>query len=106
MDLGEHGWSLSLECGRLPVDGLVEEKGLIPNGYFWTSVVEYLAENDPAELLDGVILDPEANAFFAGSNDRQALVPIQTLLDSLASDAAALSEVFGRASAVGFVFDG
>ncbi|MFC0003587.1 Imm51 family immunity protein [Micromonospora siamensis] len=96
---------LSLEAGTTDVDDLISELGHEPNGYFWEGVVELLVATDAPGLDGRFVSDPEGGAFFATSNDRQALDDLAVLLTAVAADRDRLRRLVEHARATGFEFD-
>ena len=92
--------SLTFYCGALPADEAIGAAGHEPNGYFWESVVQFLA---PA-LVDQVELDSEGG-MFAAVGDRAVLEQIQTLIDPYLDDGARIAATIREAEASGFQFD-
>lgn len=102
-DAGEY--SLLLNAGDTSVDGLIEELGHVPNGYFWEGVAELLVRHE-ATALDGRFgYDPEAGMFCAYGTDHAALEELGARMAAVANDPDRLRELMSLAAATGFEFD-
>ncbi len=100
------GWfSLLLDAGDTAVDGLVEELGHEPNGFFWEGVAQFLIGEEAPELDGRVELDPEAGMFCAYGNDRAALERLGTLMAAVANDEEGMRNLLEAAEENGFEFD-
>lgn len=98
-------YSLSLEAGTTDVDDLISELGHEPNGYFWEGIVELLVTTEAPTLAGRFSSDPEGGAFYATSNDRNALDDLAVLLRTIAADRNRLRQLMEFAEASGFEFD-
>ena len=98
-------YSLSLEAGTTDVDDLTSELGHEPNGYFWEGIVELLITAEAPTLEGRFVSDPEGGAYFATSNDRDALDDLAVLLRTVAADGNRLRQLMEYAQASGFEFD-
>ncbi|MFI6228486.1 Imm51 family immunity protein [Micromonospora echinospora] len=98
-------YSLLLNAGTTPVDGLVEELGHEPNGYFWEGVARLLVSTE-APTLDGRFsYDPEGGMFCAYGVDRSALEELAVRMAAVATDGERMRQVIAQAEADGFEFD-
>ncbi|WP_416903052.1 Imm51 family immunity protein [Micromonospora echinospora] len=98
-------YSLLLNAGTTPVDGLVEELGHEPNGYFWEGVARLLVSTE-APALDGRFsYDPEGGMFCAYGADRNALEELAVRMAAVATDGERMRQVIAAAEANGFEFD-
>lgn len=98
-------WSLLLDAGTTAVDGLVEESGLDPGGYFWEGVARFLVQTRAPELDGRVSYDPEASMFCAYGPDRAALEELGTLLAAVAGDPDRMRRLLADARDAGFEFE-
>jgi hypothetical protein len=92
-----------LEAGT--TDDLVSELGHEPNGYFWEGTVELLITAEAPSLEGRFVSDPEGGAYFATSNDRDALDDLAVLLRSVVVDGIRLRQFMEYSEANGFEFD-
>lgn len=91
---------LSFYTDELPVIEALRAAGYEPHGYFWESVVRYLAP----DLADALELDSEAGMFSAGGS-RAHLEQLRDLIAPVLDDPALAAEVVGRAESDGFPLD-
>ncbi len=98
-------YSLLLDAGDTSVDGLIEELGHEPNGYFWEGIAELLVEHEATELGGRFDYDPEGGMFCAYGTDRAALEELGALMAAVANDANRTRELMALAEATGFEFD-
>ncbi|GIH03903.1 hypothetical protein Rhe02_19700 [Rhizocola hellebori] len=98
-------YSLLLDAGTTSVDGLVEELGHEPGGYFWEGVAQLLVSTQAPGLEGRFSYDPEASMFCAYGQDRLALEQLATLMAAVANDADRMRELIELADAEGFEFD-
>jgi hypothetical protein len=84
---------------------LIFELGHEPNGYFWEGIVELLVTTEAPTLEGRFSSDPEGGAFYATSNDRDALDDLAVLLRAVATDGNRLRQLMEFAEASGFEFD-
>jgi hypothetical protein len=97
-------YSLLLDAGTA-VDGVIEECGHEPNGYFWEGVARYLVQTEAPALADRISYDPEASMFCARAESRDALEALAALMRSVTTDAARVRRLVTDADAAGFPFD-
>jgi hypothetical protein len=98
-------FSLLLNAGYTDVDGLIEELGHTPNGYFWEGVARLLVRTKASELDGRFSYDPEAGMFCAYGEDRGALEELGRLMAAVATDGARMRTLVAQAKAKGFEFD-
>ncbi|WP_131740803.1 Imm51 family immunity protein [Actinomadura roseirufa] len=98
-------FSLLLDAGTTQVDGLVEELGHEPNGYFWEGVARFLVSTEAGALEGRFSYDPEGSMFCAYGADRDALQELGGLLSAVAADGDRMRSLVGAAEAAGFEFD-
>ncbi|WP_238013105.1 Imm51 family immunity protein [Dactylosporangium sp. AC04546] len=98
-------YSLLLNAGTTDVDGVVEELGHEPGGYFWEGVARYLVAHDKPGLDGRFGYDPEAGMFCAYGSDRAALKELGAALAAVATDAGRIRDLVRAAEAEGFDFD-
>ncbi|NUO56863.1 MAG: hypothetical protein HOV71_14030 [Hamadaea sp.] len=98
-------YSLLLNAGSTAVDGLVEELGHEPNGYFWEGVAQLVVRDDAPDLAGRLAYDPEAGMFCAYGTDRAALADLGARMSALANDPIRMRELVERAAENGFEFD-
>lgn len=104
-ELAPGDYSLTLVAGVNPVDDVIDELGHEPNGEFWAGIVDLIIARDAPELAGRYEPDPEAGAFYATSDDREALDALATRLRSVAADEAAVRELVAYAESTGYEFD-
>ncbi|TDB92726.1 hypothetical protein E1091_12650 [Micromonospora fluostatini] len=98
-------YSLLLDAGTTDVDGVVEELGHEPNGYFWEGVARVLVGTE-APALDGrFAYDPEGSMFCAYGTDRDALAELAGRMSAVATDPERIRQVIALAHATGVEFD-
>ncbi|MFB4308313.1 Imm51 family immunity protein [Actinomadura sp. GTD37] len=98
-------FSLLLDAGTTQVDGLVEQLGHEPNGYFWEGVARFLVKTE-APALDGRFgYDPEGGMFCAYGEDRTALQELAELIIPVTTDGDRMRTLIASAEAAGFEFD-
>jgi immunity protein 51 of polymorphic toxin system len=98
-------YSLLLNTGTTPVDGLIEELGHQPHGYFWEGVAQLLVSGEAPALQGRFSYDPEAGMFCAYGQDRVALEQLGALMAAVATDADRMRALIALADAQGFEFD-
>ncbi|GGV10747.1 hypothetical protein GCM10010182_33580 [Actinomadura cremea] len=98
-------FSLLLDAGTTPVDGLVEQLDHEPNGYFWEGVARYLVSTEAGNLEGRFSYDPEGGMFCAYSDDRTALQELAALMSAVANDDDRMRSLITSATAAGFDFD-
>ncbi|MEU7820160.1 Imm51 family immunity protein [Catellatospora sp. NPDC049133] len=98
-------YSLLLDAGTTSVDGLVEELGHEPNGYFWEGVAQLLVRHEAAALDGRFSSDPEGGMFCAYGTDRAALEELGARMAAVANDPDRMRELMTLAAATGFEFD-
>ncbi|WP_173094097.1 Imm51 family immunity protein [Actinomadura verrucosospora] len=98
-------FSLLLDAGTTQVDGLVEELGHEPNGYFWEGTARFLVSTEAQGLEGRFSYDPEGGMFCAYGQDRSALEELGALLASVAADGDRMRKLVTSAEAAGFDFD-
>src|SRR4051794_16542535 len=98
-------FSLLLDAGTTAVDGVVEELGHTPNGYFWEGVAQLLVRTKAPELAGRFGYDPEGGAFVAYGKDKDALVALSALMTDVAIDGDRMRRLIVLAKEKGFEFD-
>ncbi|MFC5002424.1 Imm51 family immunity protein [Dactylosporangium cerinum] len=98
-------YSLLLNAGTTDVDGLVEELGHEPNGYFWAEVAKLLVSTEAPALEGRFSYDPEGGMFCAYGTDRGALESLSKLLAPVTTDAAQVRKIVELAKAKGIELD-
>ncbi|HEU5029925.1 MAG TPA: Imm51 family immunity protein [Spirillospora sp.] len=98
-------FSLLLNAGTTQVDGLVEELGHEPNGYFWEGVAQFLVGTEAKSLEGRFSYDPEGGMFCAYGADPAALEELGALMSAVAADADRMRRLVTSAEAAGFEFD-
>lgn len=98
-------FSLLLDAGTTPVDGLVQELGHEPNGYFWEGVARFLVSTRAPALEARFRYDSEAGMFCAYGDDEKALGDLSELMSAVVSDPDRLRATVASAEAAGFEFD-
>lgn len=91
---------LSFYCGELPADESIVETGHEPNGYFWDSVVTYIAR----DLVNQLELDSEGDMFSA-YGDLPLLERLQAMLEPYLADGRRTAALIRDAETAGFEFD-
>jgi hypothetical protein len=94
-----------LDTGSTAVDGVIEELGHEPNGYFWESVARFLVGTQAPALEGRFSYDPEAGMFSAAGEDQEALQQLGTLMSAVAADGDDMRRLIESADAAGFQFD-
>lgn len=90
-------FTLTFDCGELPVDEAVYSTDYDPNGDFWTAVAVFL---DP-DLEEKVELDPEGGGFYA-YGELEDLENLQKLIEPYLNDSELIKGLIEKAKAVGF----
>ncbi|OZV84792.1 hypothetical protein CA850_01545 [Micromonospora echinospora] len=98
-------YSLLLDAGTTAVDGLVEELGHEPNGYFWEGVAQVLVSTEAPALEGRFSYDPEGGMFCAYGVDRSALEELAVRMAAVATDGERMRRLIAEAEANGFEFD-
>lgn len=98
-------YSLLLDAGTTKVDGLIEELGHEPNGYFWEGVARLLVSTQAPALEGRFSYDPEGGMFCAYGEDRSALEDLGTRMGAVAGDPDRVRQLITLAEATGFEFD-
>ncbi|GIH28420.1 hypothetical protein Aph01nite_67300 [Acrocarpospora phusangensis] len=98
-------YSLLLNAGTTEVDGVIEELGHEPNGYFWEGVAQLLVSIEVPDLESRFDYDPEAGMFCAYGTDRQALEELARRMAAVATDPDRVRQLVATAGASGFEFD-
>ena len=98
-------FSLLLNTGTTPVDGLIKQLGHEPNGYFWEGIAQLLVKADDPALEDRFSYDSEGSMFCAYGEDRAALETLSTLMRTAIEDADRMRQLITTAEANGFEFD-
>ncbi|MCO8269582.1 immunity 51 family protein [Actinoplanes sp. TRM 88003] len=98
-------FSLLLIAGTTDVDGVIEELGHEPNGYFWEGVAGWVVQTEAPALTDRFKYDPEGGMFVAYGTDRPALEELSVRLTAVASDADRARQLVAAAKESGFEFD-
>ena len=98
-------YSLLLDAGTTQVDGVVEELGHEPNGYFWEGVARFLVGTEAKGLEGRFSYDPEGGMFCAYGADRTALEELGGPLSAVAADAGRMRKLVASAESTGFEFD-
>ncbi|GAA4203026.1 Imm51 family immunity protein [Microbispora amethystogenes] len=98
-------YSLLLDAGTTRVDGVIEELGHEPNGYFWEGVAQVLVGTEAPALKGRFSYDPEGDMFCAYGKDRGALEELGTRMAATATDADRMRRLVAAAKANGFEFD-
>jgi hypothetical protein len=96
---------LLLDAGTTAVDGVIEELGHEPNGYFWEGVAQVLVGTEAPALESRFGYDPEAGMFCAYGTDRQALEELAARMAVVATDPDRMRQLVATADANGFEFD-
>ena len=97
--------SLLLNAGSTVVDGVIEQLGHAPNGYFWEGVARLLVSTKAPALEGRLSYDPEAGMFCAHGEDRNALEELGRLMAAVATDQERLRRVVAQAKTKGLEFD-
>jgi hypothetical protein len=98
-------FSLLLNAGTTSVDGLIEQLGHTPNGYFWEGVARVLVSTKAPALEGRFSYDPEAGMFCAYGQDRGALEELKALMAGAANDPDRMRKLIAQAKAKGIEFD-
>ncbi|MEV5751653.1 immunity 51 family protein [Actinoallomurus sp. NPDC052308] len=98
-------FTLLLDAGTTQVDGLVEQLGHEPNGYFWEGVAQFLVDTEAPTLAGRFSYDPEGGMFCAYGEDRTALQELAALMSAVAADGDRMRKLIASAEAGGFEFD-
>lgn len=97
-------YSLLLDAGTTAVDDVVEQLGHEPNGYFWASVAQWLAQTESSSLEGRFSCDPEADMFCACSEDRGVLEELGAQMAAVATEPDRMRQLIAAAEAAGFEF--
>lgn len=97
-DSGEHG--LNFDCGELPADAAIVQRGYEPNGHFWESVAAVLAP----EVVERVELDSEGSMFSVWGESKD-MKYLQELLEPVVSSPEAVVAVFAEADRKGIALE-
>jgi hypothetical protein len=98
-------FSLLLDAGSTAVDGVVEELGHTPNGYFWEGVATLLVRTKAPELAGRFSYDPEGGMFVAYGKDKHALEALSALMTDVATDSDRMRGLVALAKEKGIEFD-
>jgi hypothetical protein len=98
-------YSLLLDAGTTEVDGLVEDLGHEPNGYFWEGVASYLVATTSPTLNGRFSFDSEGGMFCAYGTDQAALEALGSLMTSVTASPDRIRALIASATDAGFDFD-